>query len=146
MSKPCLPDINVWLALSLQAHPQHARSMAWFSTTTLDTVHFCRYTQQGLLRLLTTAAVVAPAGLRPLSNRAAAQALGNMLADERIAFAEEPRGIFEAWMRYADARSPSPKRWMDAYLAAFALAGGFQLVTIDRGFEQFKEVDALILK
>ena len=34
---------------------------------------------------------------------------------------------------------------MDAYLAAFALMGGLQLVTIDKGFRQFKDLDLLVL-
>jgi toxin-antitoxin system PIN domain toxin len=146
MSRPSLPDINVWLALSLEAHPHHARAMEWFDTATADTVHFCRYTQQGTLRLLTTPAVYAPIGLQPMSNREAVKAMERMLADERITFAEEPLGLFEAWMRYADARGPSPKRWMDAYLAALALAGGYRLITTDKGIQQFKEVDVLVLK
>jgi len=35
---------------------------------------------------------------------------------------------------------------MDAYLAAFALVGGYQLVTTDKGIKHFKEVDVLVLK
>jgi hypothetical protein len=34
---------------------------------------------------------------------------------------------------------------MDAYLAAFACAGGFQLVTTDSGFRQFRGLDLLLL-
>jgi predicted nucleic acid-binding protein len=34
---------------------------------------------------------------------------------------------------------------MDAYLAAFALVGGYQLVTSDKAFKQFKELDLLVL-
>jgi toxin-antitoxin system PIN domain toxin len=146
MSKASLPDINVWLALSLQAHPHHPTALAWFGASRTGTVHFCRYTQQGTLRLLTTAALFAPLGLRPMGNREAIRALANMLADDRITFAEEPRGVFEAWMRHADAPGSSPKRWMDAYLAAFALVGGYQLVTTDKGIKHFKEVDVLVLK
>ena len=39
----------------------------------------------------------------------------------------------------------SPKLWMDAYLAAFTVAGGYQLVTTDKGFKQFKGLDILVL-
>jgi predicted nucleic acid-binding protein len=34
---------------------------------------------------------------------------------------------------------------MDAYLAAFALAGGYRLVTTDRGFRQFNGLDVVVL-
>ncbi len=39
----------------------------------------------------------------------------------------------------------SPKIWMDAYLAAFALAGGYQMVTTDAAFKQFRGLDLLLL-
>jgi predicted nucleic acid-binding protein len=35
---------------------------------------------------------------------------------------------------------------MDAYLAAFALAGGLQLVTTDIAFGQFKGLKSIVLK
>jgi predicted nucleic acid-binding protein len=34
---------------------------------------------------------------------------------------------------------------MDAYLAAFAITGGYQLVTTDKAFKQFKGLNLLIL-
>jgi predicted nucleic acid-binding protein len=34
---------------------------------------------------------------------------------------------------------------MDAYLAAFALAGGYQFVTIDKAFAQFDGLDLVLL-
>jgi predicted nucleic acid-binding protein len=40
---------------------------------------------------------------------------------------------------------PSPKLWMDAYLAAFALQSGHRLVTTDRDFRQFKGLDLFLL-
>jgi len=45
----------------------------------------------------------------------------------------------------ADRRNALPKVWMDAFLAAFAMTGGYQLVTTDRAFKQFKGLDVLVL-
>jgi predicted nucleic acid-binding protein len=59
-------------------------------------------------------------------------------ADERIAWVEEPSGLEASWKKLAAGSKASPKLWMDAYLAAFALAGGHQLVTTDKAFKQFK--------
>ena len=42
-------------------------------------------------------------------------------------------------------RRASPKLWMDAYLAAFAIAGDCQLVTTDKAFKQFKGLNLLLL-
>ena len=59
--------------------------------------------------------------------------------------ADEPRGLEILWKKLAGPSKPSPKLWMDAYLAAFAVAGGYQLVTTDKGFKQFKGLDLLVL-
>jgi hypothetical protein len=32
----------------------------------------------------------------------------------------------------------APKLWMDAYLAAFAIAGGMRIVTLDKDFRNFE--------
>lgn len=59
------------------------------------------------------------------------------LDDERVTLASEPGGIMATWRLYARQRTPSPKLWVDAWLAAFATCGGFQFVTLDNGFSQF---------
>ena len=35
----------------------------------------------------------------------------------------------------------APKRWMDAYVAAFAMAAGVVLVSLDRDFSRFEQQD-----
>ncbi len=97
------------------------------------------------LRLLTTNAIFTPYGSRARSNAQAWSAYHDLLANERIAFVEEPPGLETHWERLASRRSASPKLWMDAYLAAFAIAGGYQLVTTDRAFQQHKGLDLLLL-
>lgn len=146
MSKPTLPDVNVWLALSLEAHPLHPKAMHWFEGARTGSVHFCRYTQQSTLRLLTTAALTSPLGLSPLTNKAAIKAMQGMLDDPRIAFAGEPVGLPPAWMELAATSTASPKLWMDAYLAAFARTGGYALVTNDKAFKQFENVPVQLLR
>ena len=102
-------------------------------------------TQQSFLRLLTTGPVSAPYGIPPLSNKAAWSVYEGFLADERIAWVEEPSGLERHWKKLAAGSKASPKLWMDAYLAAFALAGGYQLVTTDKAFKQFKGLGLLLL-
>jgi uncharacterized protein len=67
------------------------------------------------------------------------------MADERIAWADEPRGLEASWKKLAAGSRASPKLWMDAYFAAFAITGGYRLVTTDRAFKQFKCLDLLLL-
>jgi toxin-antitoxin system PIN domain toxin len=137
----------VWLALALEQHVHHARAVAWFdSLEAEDGVLFCRSTQQSFLRLLTNPSVLAPYGLSSLTNREAWQAYEGLLADERIAFrSNEPDGLEREWQEFSDRPTVSPKLWMDAYLAAFAVAGGFQFVTLDSAFRQFRGLDLLLL-
>ena len=141
-----LPDINIWLALALSGHSHHSVARQWLDAESAPhSIFFCRATQQGLMRLLTTEAVLAPYGIAPLSNRAAWEISEQFLDDERIAFAPEPDGVEAMWKAWAARDTASPKLWMDAWLAAFAMQSGFQLITIDKGFAQFEGLNAEIL-
>jgi len=141
-----LPDSNIWLALALSKHLFHHVAFAWLAQQSApNAVLFCRSTQQSLLRLLTTSAVLAPYGIPPLSNEAAWAVYEGFLADERIAWVKEPRGLASLWKKFARRPDSSPKLWMDAYLAAFALAGGYQFVTTDKAFKQFKGLELQVL-
>ncbi|MCH7226269.1 TA system VapC family ribonuclease toxin [Haloferula sp. A504] len=142
-----LPDANVWFAVSVRGHTGHAGAMAWMEQQTgSDTIRFCRPTQQALVRLLTMNGVMGGYSLPPASNAEAWKAYETFLGDDRIAFAPEPAGIEETWKTFASRNTPSPKLWMDAYLAAFAVRAGFQLVTADKAFTQFDGLDLCLLE
>jgi predicted nucleic acid-binding protein len=66
------------------------------------------------------------------------------VADERIAFLAEPKGLDPKLRNFSNGRHASPKLWTEAYLAAFASAAGLKLVTFDKTFRA-KPVDCLIL-
>jgi len=142
-----LCDSNVWLALALSRHVHHASTRAWLERVEQPaSLLFCRATQHTFLRLLTNAAVLAPYGSPPLSNTEAWHAYEALVADDRIAFrADEPAGLEAQWKALALRDTASPKLWMDAYLAAFALAAPCRMVTTDSAFEQFAGLDLLLL-
>jgi uncharacterized protein len=141
-----LPDSNVWLALTLSKHPFHGAASAWISgEAAKSSIRFCRSTQQSFLRLLTTEKLMAAYGLPPMTNAAAWELYERLLSDTRIDWADEPGGVESRWKDFAARGTASPKMWMDAYLAAFALAGKFRLITTDHGFQQYKGLDPLIL-
>ena len=125
----------------------HAVTTGWLdSVEDPESILFCRTTQQSFLRLLTSAAVLAPYGNPPLSNEEAWAAYEDLIADDRIVFrADEPDGLEQRWRGFALRGTASPKLWMDAYLAAFARAEGCQLVTTDSAFRQFRGLDLLVL-
>lgn len=142
-----LCDSNVWLSLALSAHVHHRAAHVWLDTATEPrSVMFCRATQQSVLRLLTTAAVLAPYGNPPLTNDQAWQTYQAFAADDRIGLVDgEPPGLEHAWVALAATTAASPKLWMDAYLAAFAHSAGYTLVTTDAAFAQFPDLDLRLL-
>lgn len=141
-----LADNNVWLALALTGHDFHESALHWFETIKQPgELLFCRSTQQSFLRLLTTSAVLSPFGNAALTNQKAWTLYQGILANPRIGFAAEPADVEHHWKRLAPRKSASPKVWMDAYLAAFAIAGQYRLVTIDAAFVQFDDLDLVLL-
>ena len=111
-----LCDSNIGLALALPGHVHHAAARRWLNGVEgVAAVFFCRATQQAFLRLLTNAAVLAPYGNQPLTNRQAWAVYEAMLVDDRIAWrADEPAGLDVRWKQFAVRDTASPKLWMDA--------------------------------
>ena len=97
------------------------------------------------MRLLTTTKVVTQYGGPPLTNAQAWNFYETLRADFHVSFADEPPNLASHWQQLSTRDTSSPKLWMDAYLAAFALSGGHQLVTTDRAFGQFAGLDVLML-
>jgi hypothetical protein len=56
------------------------------------------------------------------------------LEDPRVAFLDEPADLEQVLRTHSRLKRPAPKDWADAYLLAFALVSGMQLVTLDRAF------------
>ena len=138
------PDINVWVALTYDGHVHHEIARRWFeSLEPTARLFFCRFTQLGLLRLLSAEAVMGPEEVK--NQQEAWNSYDRWLEDERVEMLEEP-GELEAHFR-ALTRSPhaAPKDWADSYLAAFALSSRLTVVTFDAGFRN-KAKDLLLLK
>ena len=94
---------------------------------------------------MTTAAVVAPYGLPPLTNQEAWAAYERFLGEKRVGWVAEPQDLDRHWKKLTGGPKPSPKLWMDSYLAAFAMAGSYRLVTTDKAFKHFKGLDVVVL-
>lgn len=125
------PDINVWVALTYEGHVHHVTAVAWFATLSLDaTVAFCRFTQLGLLRLLTTPAVM---GDEVMTQPQAWAVYDRWLQDPRVTLVDEPAELETRFRALTRRRQPATKDWADSFLAAFATVGQLTLVTFDRG-------------
>jgi toxin-antitoxin system PIN domain toxin len=136
-----LPYVNVWIGLAFDFHDHHAAANAWYEGSS-EACYFCRWTQQGFLRLATNPAAL---GTEAVSLREAWQLYDAILSDPRAGFAEEPPAVETHWRAYPQRRTFSPKVRSDAYLAAFAEAASFEIVTFDKGLRQYKGARCTVL-
>src|SRR5712692_1196831 len=126
-----LADINVWVAIAHQAHSHHTRARDWFHQLARDQLFLCRFTQMGLLRLLTNAHVMGDA---VKSQVEAWNVFDRFCRNARVRYLEEPDGVTEAFRRFTQGQLPSNKAWSDAYIGAVALRAGLSVATFDRDF------------
>ena len=134
-----LYDTGVWLSLAFASHPFHAQARTIFEQADSSRpAAFCRATQTGFLRLLTTPTICSAYGCSPITNLEAWAKCEELLALPQVVWLAESTGIASEWRQCAALGSSSPKVWMDAYLAALAIKGGFNFVSLDKDFIRFR--------
>lgn len=138
----CLPDINVWLALTFSGHEHHAAAVDWFDQVANDSCAFCRMTQQGFLRLASNPMAMLRDALSLPKSWAA---YDRLLSDPRVFYADEAPGTEDEWRALTGEESFSVKIWNDAFLSAFAKSSGLQMVTFDRGFKRYAGLKLKVL-
>lgn len=131
--KRYLVDVNLWFALAVEEHHHHSQARIWWEDTP-GLCGFVRATQLGLLRLLTSSG---PMRGQPLTNEQAWAVFDGFLSDERVRFYAEMPALDDLFRSFSSVPQPSPKVWMDAYLAAHAAANQAILVTFDQAFTQY---------
>ena len=137
-----LLDVNVWLASSWRNHEGHQRASKWLGGSP-GPLGICRVTQMGFLRLSTVTAI---AGTDTLTRREAWRALDQLRAQPQVAWLSEPEGLERVWRALSAGDNHDHKLWTDDYLAAFAQAGDFTLVTFDRTFsKRYPSVDVEVI-
>ena len=130
MTSLVFPDINVWLALVFDRHMHSAAARRWYDS--LDpsiSFVFCRHTQLGLLRLLSTESAM---GDDVMTQRQCWQVYDRWFESGQAVLFEESKRLEDRLRERASEPIVAPKLWADAYLAAFAEAAGLTLVTFDR--------------
>jgi len=138
-----LPDTNLWIALAFDVHAHHQVAHAWRTAAEQEHLAFCRLTQQSFLRLITNPAVL---GADTQTLDQAWQTYDRLQTHPSVTFLPEPVRVESTWRSLTRGASHSPKVWNDAYLAAFAACTPCQLVTFDRGFRKYRELDCRILE
>ena len=136
-----LVDSSVWVAAAFPLHPHHLLALDELERATPGVpAVFCRATQQSFLRLISTPQVLRAYQPEMVTNRAARVAFERLCARPGIIILdEEPAGTVSLWHQFAARDTASPKVWMDAYLAAFAIAGSLDFVTLDRDFLTYRQ-------
>ena len=123
-----LVDVGVWLAAVWGRHVHNPVAADWFGREE-DGIAFCRVTQMGLLRLLSNRAIM---GEDAIDRSQAWRTYDELLADERVLWADEPADLDPVWRAISARDDKSHKLWTDDYLAAFAQASDATLITLDR--------------
>jgi uncharacterized protein len=132
-------DSNIWVALAFNAHPAHRMAIEAFGIASkARPACFCRSTQQSFLRLASTPAILKAYGVNGMTNADALRTLDGFMTHSAVAYRDEPNEITALWPQVAARSTASPKVWMDAYLASFAIAGKLTMVTIDDDFNAYK--------
>ena len=135
--------MNVWIALTYRAHKHHLVAKSWLDSLPDEVVLcFCRVTQLGFLRLLTTPAVMQD----QVRSQAGAWAVyDDWLQDGRAEFVEEPPAVERVFRTLTQSGQAAPKDWADSYVSAFAQASGLKLVTFDQVLQR-RTANALLLE
>lgn len=138
-----LLDVNVVLALMHGRHCHCRRAAAWLDAREEPaSCLVCRVVQMGTLRLLTHPTVMKD---EVISAADFWRGWDTLMGDERLAFVGEPRNLERAWRERTTALSTGESAGTDAYLAAFARAGGWRLATFDRGLTRLAGPDVDLL-
>jgi toxin-antitoxin system PIN domain toxin len=128
MTSLSFPDMNVWLALATPEHVHAGIAKRWWDEQAGE-IAFCRFTQMGFLRLMTTDAVMDG---KPLTMDEAWGVYDRWYDDDRVTFVSEPADVEGGFRERAKERAASPKVWADAWLLAFSATAGGKLITLDK--------------
>jgi uncharacterized protein len=130
MTSLIFPDVNVWFALVYAKHVHNQVVIEWYDALAAPALFvFCRHTQLGLFRLLSTEAVMKQDAMSQVQ---CWEVYDRWVNSGLAVVAQDPAGLDAAMRQQTSHGLASPKVWADAYLAAFAEAGNLTLVTLDR--------------
>src|ERR1700730_11562824 len=126
-----LADVHVWLAIAHEAHIHHERAREWFHRLDRDQAWFCRFTQMGLLRLLTNYKVM---GDRARTQRGAWEIVDQFNRNGRVQYLDEPPGVTDAFRSLTQRDRRGNSSWSDAYIEAVGQRSASTVARFDRDF------------
>jgi len=134
-----LVDVNVLVALMHARHVHSGPAVRWLDRIDgAGAVAVCRVSQMGALRILTH-----PSAMKDEVKSATEFWNGwdQLIEDERFLLVGEPAGLQDAWRALTAALPRGKPAETDCYLAGFAIAGKYRLVSFDRGLRRFAGLD-----
>lgn len=69
----------------------------------------------------------------------------SFVADPRVLYLDESQGLSAVFKSLTQAPHPAQKRWSDAFLGAFAMNLGLEVVTFDADFKGFSGLSVRLL-
>ncbi len=131
---PLFLDANVWLPMVWEGHVASETVHRWAADRSDDLV-LCRVMQLALLRHLTNPVIM---GDEVRTNEQASQILVVLRSQNEILFHGDSSAADTLFPALGASPGSHCNRWTDAYLAAFAITGNYDLVTFDRGFARYE--------
>lgn len=138
-----LLDANFLLALTNESHVHSEIAVQWErEKSQAGSLAICRVVQMALARLQTNSLVLRDGANSPKEFWAA---WDRLLGDPRFCLVAEPASLELVWRSMSEGLPPAMKLDTDTYLAAFAVAGGYTMVTFDKGFKKYPTLQTEIL-
>jgi toxin-antitoxin system PIN domain toxin len=137
-----LPDLNVWLALACPEHCHHNEAVRYWEQLSAQRVVFCTVTALGLVRLVCQPKVM---GASAMNTMEASELLEAFCREPGVELANTEHGGWEVFHQLLRTGELPTRLCTDAYLAALAIAHGWRMVSFDRDFERFAQLELLLL-
>lgn len=140
-----LPDVNVWLALAVKEHVHHDAAVSYWQRTAGAAGplrYFCRVSSLGLVRLLMNPRVMSS---KQLGMKEAWSLYRRFAELPGVRMLDEPSSAVDRELGAMASSSIPSRHFTDAYFAALAARARLRIVSFDRDFERFQNVNLLRL-
>jgi uncharacterized protein len=138
-----LPDANVLVALALPYHHLHPPAAEYWKDESASRIYVCQITGHAYLRHLTNPHITNGKPATPLQ---AWREYQRLLALSEVTYVKETDAagsVIESWVTSGVF---TPRMWSDVHIAAYAKVFGLRVITFDRDFLKFPDLDVLLLK
>jgi len=136
------PDVNVWVALSIPSHPSHFIARNYWRNEASAKLVFNRVTALGLVRVCSQSRTFPNGALEPGE---AWERYENLIQSDSVTLEPDPDDLEAFLGKWLKAGIVTSRTVTDAYLAAFAITAGHRLVSFDKDFLRFDDLDLLLL-